>query len=370
MWLATTLLSVSLTPGETVPVRVDPRVELLTIVWRLIEADEFNQPSSRSPYAREVEEWFGVARDHEVFEHARSLRRLRGISFNAVPDLAVHLTPLPELALRVPLDPLPERMDPRWRGANLVDFLARLRSFAEETDFQGFVAEHAELYRAAEASLAKQVEDSRVVEWMKGFFGVEQGTSYTAVAGLLCGSGNYGASVRLPDGTLELWPVLGADSWNAQGHPEFGAGVIPTVVHEFTHAFANPIVDAHWSLFEPSMGRLFEPVAEVMARQAYSTPRIYAYESLVRACVVRHTARYEGDEGARRQIEYESGRGFTHTAALAACLAGYEAKRDEYATLSAFGPELARLFARESEALAAPAEAASKAQQRPANEPR
>lgn len=356
MALAAALLSLAPLSGDPVPVHVDARVELLTLVWRLIGAEEFNQPSSNSPYAREIEEWFGPARDHDVVKHAKALRTLRGISHNAVADLAVHLTPLPELALRVPLEPWPERLDRRWKGANFTDFLAALRRFVEETDFLGFVAEHAELYRAAEASLAQQVEDSHVLEWLKEFFGLEAGTSYVAIPGLLCGPSNFGVSVRLPDGTLELWPVLGAGGWTAEGHPRYDPGVIATVVHEFTHAFANPIVDSHWALFEPAIGRLFEPVSALMSRQAYKTSRIYAYESLVRACVVRHAARYGGADAAQRQLEYETGRGFTLTGGLSERLAEYEAKRAEYPNLSAFAPELARFFAAQAEALPAPAQ--------------
>jgi len=348
-------LALTLSPGDPVPVRVDTRVELLTLVWRLIGASEFNQPQSGSPYARAVDEWFGPAREHRVCALAKGLRALRGISHNAVPDLALHLTPLPELALRMPLEPWPERLDKRWQGAKLEPFLVELRRFAEETGFLEFAAEHAELYRAAEASLAQQVQDSHVVEWLGEFFGLETGTSYTAIAGLLCGPSNFGVSVRLPDGTLELWPVLGAGAWTPEGHAHYDAGVIPTVVHEFTHAFANPVIEGHWALFEPALERLFEPVKKMMANQSYPSPRIYACESLVRACVTRHAARYGGAEAARRQIEYEVSRGFAHTGPLSELLAQYEARRAEFASLGAFAPELARFFAARAEEAPEPA---------------
>ncbi|HEX6884486.1 MAG TPA: DUF4932 domain-containing protein [Planctomycetota bacterium] len=347
-------LALALPPGDPVPVRVDLRVELLTLVWRLIGAGEFNQQQSNSPYARAMEEWFGPAREHEVCTLAKVLRATRGIGYNAVPDLALHLTPLPELALRVPLEPWPERLDKRWQGPNVEAFLVALRSFAAETGFLEFVAEHAELYRAAEASLGKQVEESRVLEWMQEFFGLEAGTSYVAIPGLLCGPANYGVSVRLADGTLELWPVLGCARWDAAGNPAYDSAIVPTVVHEFTHAFANPVVDAHWPAFEPALERLYVPVKNQMASQAYSTPRIYAYESLVRACVTRHALRHGGEEALRKQVDYEASRGFGYTAGLSALLARYEAERATYPDLKAFGPELARFFAARAEELPAP----------------
>lgn len=329
---------------DAVPVRTDARVELLTLVFRLIGANEYSQPASNSPYSRAAEEWFGPARDHEVFRLAAELRQKNGIGFDAVPSLAVHLTQPPELALRLPLEPWPERLEARWKGADLEGFLAALRGFAADTDFLEFLKEHEDMQRAAEQSLAAAIDSAHVIAWLREFFGVPAGTSYQAIPGLLCGPGNYGQSVRLADGTLELWPVIGADTWDAAGLPVYSQGHVGTVVHEFTHAFANPVVDANWTALAPAFERLFPSVQEVMARQAYGTPKTVACESLVRACVVRHAARHLGAEAAQRQIEYEVGRGFTWTGELATLLERYEAERKTYPTLKDFGPRLTEFF--------------------------
>ena len=333
----------------SVPVRVDPRIELFTLVFRLIGAGEFNQPSSKSPYADAAEEWFGVAREHEACTLAKVLRSQHGIGFNAVPDLAVNVSAPPELELRVPLEPWPERLDKRWQGADIEGFLRALRSFAQETDFAGFQAGWGSQRSAAEQSLAQQVEQSHVLAWLKEFFGVEAGTNYTAIPGLFCGPANFGASVRLADGTLELWPVIGASHWSAEGNARYTPGDVPVVVHEFTHAFANPVVDAHWSALEPSFERLFPPLKNVMAQQAYGSPKTVAYESLVRACVVRHAARHRGAEEAKRQIAEEVGRGFGWTGELAQLLERYEAQRADYPTLVSFCPEIAKFFVQQAE---------------------
>ena len=337
-------LALAVAGEDRVPVQVDARVELLTLVFRLLGANEYNQAASKSPYADEVELWFGGARDHEVFARARKLRKEDGISFDAVPSLAVHLTQPPELALRLPLEPWPERLDQRWRDTDLEGFLGALRSFAQETAFTEFLEAFGETHRAAETSLAAAVESARVVPWLREFFGLDPGTSYVAVPGLLCGPGNYGVSVRLPDGTLELWPVLGASRWDAGGRPSYGAGDVSLVAHEFTHAFANPVVEAHWSALAPAFEAIFPAVEDVMKRQAYATPQTVACESLVRACVVRHAARQLGAEAAAKQQAYEISRGFAWTGELATLLEQYEKEREKYRTLHDFGPRLAEFF--------------------------
>lgn len=346
MLAALLVVGSQLSGGDLAPVHVDARVELLTLVFRLIDAGEYDQPSSDSPYARDAEQWFEPAHDHEVFRRARKLREEQGIGFNAVPSLAVHLTQPPELALRLPLEPWPERLDPRWKDADLEGFLAALRSFAEETEFLAFLAEHAEVQRAAEKSLAAAIESARVIPWLQAFFGLDADPTYVAIPGLLCGPGNYGESARLADGTLELSPVIGADTWDASGLPVYGPSHLGTVVHEFTHAFANPVVEAHWTALAPAFERLFPTVKDVMARQAYGTPKTVAFESLVRACVVRHAARQLGAEAARLQIAEEVASGFTWTGELAALLERYETERATYPALADFGPRLAEFFDR------------------------
>ena len=335
----------ALTPQEAVPARVDARVELLTLVYRLVGSPEYNQAATaKSPLGQEVELWFGPARDHEVVRLASELRRDHGISYDAVPSLAVHLTQPPGLALRMPLDPWPERLDSRWRGVDVEGFLEALRDFVEDTRFLEFESGFEDAHRAAEKSLAGAVESAQVLPWLREFFGLDPGTTYVAVPGLLCGPGNYGVSVRLADGTLELWPVLGAGTWDAEGNPVYSAADVPLVVHEFTHAFANPVIDAHWSALAPAFETIFPPVREVMSRQAYSTPRTVAYESLVRACVVRHAATRVSADAAAKQEAYEISRGFAWTGELAELLAQYEKERETYPTLRDFGPRLAEFF--------------------------
>jgi hypothetical protein len=321
-----------------VDVHVDARVELMTLVWRLAGAPEFQARGSR--YDDEVEEWFGLAREHPVIPLAQGLRARHGIGYNAVADLAVHLTRPPELALRFPLEPFPERLDRRWQGADVEGFLVELRAFAEETQLTGFLAEHDELRRAAEERLGAEVERAGVTFWLAEFFGLAADTTFAAIPGLLVGGNNFGCSVRLPGGELELTPVIGVSSWDAQGLPTFGAGTAPLLAHEFSHAFANPVVDASWERFEPAMTVLWERSREPLARQAYPDARITTYETLVRASVVRFVLARDGEKAARAQADYDVARGFTWVPALAERLAEYEADRTAYPTLKAFVPRL------------------------------
>ncbi|KAK0329395.1 hypothetical protein LTR94_037031, partial [Friedmanniomyces endolithicus] len=76
---------------------------------------------------------------------------------------------------------------------------------------------------------------------MDGFFGASPGLDFVAVIGLLNGGGNYGVSVRYPDGRAEISPVIGAGRFGGDGVPVFGDDDVGLIVHEFSHTYTNPL---------------------------------------------------------------------------------------------------------------------------------
>jgi hypothetical protein len=76
--LASVLISCSMgEPEEGPEVRVDPRVELMSIIFRLAGNPEYNRGEVKS-YVDDVEDRFGSFREHAVVEMARELRKTRG----------------------------------------------------------------------------------------------------------------------------------------------------------------------------------------------------------------------------------------------------------------------------------------------------
>lgn len=105
----------------------------------------------------------------------------------------------------------------------------------------------------------------------------------------LTGLCNYGCAVRLADGLLELTPVVGA--------------CIPTdiFVHEFSHGYANILMEAQWDKSSAKFERLCAPIAELMSSQAYTGPQVYMLESVTRA----NTAVFIKDRIGKLALEQE-----------------------------------------------------------------
>jgi len=324
-------------------VAVDPRVELLSVIFRLAGNPEYNRAAVPG-YAEEVEKHFGPYREHEVVKLGRKLRATRGVSFDAVMSMAVHLADARTLGERVPFDPHPADLDRRWRTDEARAFLAAARGFVKETGFAGFIEKHQALYELTEKRVQAVLDEHAHLEWFDAFFGARPGASFTVVPALLNGPNCYGPRCRTADGTEVLYCVLGVWDVDGEGQPAFDRAMLDTVVHEFCHSYCNAVVDAHAEELRPAGEAIFPQVAPAMRRQAYGNWKTMMYESLVRACVVRYKMRHDGALAGWTEVQRNRSRGFAWLGGLSGLLAEYEKQREKYSTLDDFAPRIVAFF--------------------------
>ncbi len=331
--------------GREPPLRVavDPRVELVSIIFRLAGNPEYGR-GQVSSYARDVDQHFAPFKQHAVVEIARRLRQTRGVGFDAPMALAVHLSDAEKLQTAVPLEPWPDALDARWTPQGVREFLEAARQFAGDASFRDFFDKHRALYEAAESRMRGLLEKEGHLEWFPEFFGQRPGASFTVVLGMLNGGNCYGPHSRTADGKEDLYCVLGVWKTDAAGQPQFDAGMLGTVVHEFCHSYANAVVDRHAADLRGAGEKIFSHVAASMRSQAYGNWKTMLYESLVRACVVRYTRRYGGETAARQAASEDARRKFAWVGELSELLGDYEAHRGQYPTLEAFAPRIVRFF--------------------------
>jgi hypothetical protein len=322
---------------------VEPRVELLSLIFRLAGNPEYTR--GRVPaYLKDADDHFIAFRDHPAVGLARRLRQERGVSYDACMSMAVHLDLSNNLQARLPFAPWPEGLDERWGATGASNFVTAARQFVKETGFRDFTQKHAALYGTTEKRLRALIEKEAHLEWFGSFFGARPQATFTLVPALFNGGNCYGPHFRSPAGAEELFCILGVWQVDVEGSPEFTPDMLETVVHEFCHSYANPLVDRHLKELQKAGDALFEGVASRMRAQAYGDGSTMLRESMVRACVVRYVLRHSGPEAGKREIEAQKRRGFLWMQELAEALGDYEAHRDRFPTLDAFAPRLVSFF--------------------------
>lgn len=326
-----------------IKVVVDPRVELFSTICRLAGYHEYNY-NQLPVYVNDVEAYFKPYVDHEAVKYARLLKSFNSMGYNAPMGLAVHVSDAVSLKEIIPLDPLPEEMDDRWTPKTAREFLKKARQFVKDTKFQTFIEKHKEIYDLSVSRMENLLQDYKVVEWFNSYFGKKSASTFTVILGMQNGGPSYGPRIRLKDGTDKVYAIIGLWLKDEKGFPKFEKGFLGTVIHEFCHSFANPLVDKYASELEESGKKIFPHVAEEMKSMAYGTWQTMMYESLVRACTSRYYHAVEGVDKAKKIVRSEIENNFLWMEGLTGVLSDYEAQRDKYPTLDAYFPVIIDFF--------------------------
>ena len=327
-------------PGFVPTPRVDERVELLGIVFRLAGIQEY-QCEAFKQYDDDIQEHFGKMKNHAAILSAQILRRMRGVGYNAVVDFGVHLTirdghvELSDENSGLTLD----GMDSRWTKEAAVTFAKVLDDFYVESRFHEFFESHQELYGQLEkrfTSISEKIDYG----WFEKFYGVNNLENFRLILCLTSESNNYGGTCKYRDGRETYFAFIG------ESGPELpinDIAIIHLIVHEFSHSFCNPLVKKYREDLLPRAEKLFPFIRDAMEQQNYTTPEIVWCECLVRSCENRYLRTHEYTEFADQLLSYQEQCSFVWLDILVEELARYEKERDRFPTLDSFMPEIVKL---------------------------
>jgi hypothetical protein len=336
-----------------ITIEVDPRVELIGIVFRLAGSPEFNDGTLR-PYAKAVERHFGDFDGHPVVKMAAQLRKTRLMSCDGPMSLAVHIDS--SYRLRKTLEEWPDTLDYRWEKQETAEFLEKLQQFAAETKFDEFFKAQGPIYEQGIRPCKSILEQNKVAkdqtrmeyvkfligdigEWLSDFFGTEDTGDLKLVLGFVNGFANYGPRFET-GGTSEKYAIIGMRPFDPANTIIFLPQQIETVVHEFCHSFTNPVVDKYIGQLRPAGEKLFVNHQGSMRMGGYQKWESLMYETTVRACVASFIQRSIAHPGFMDYyLKYEVKRGFVWTEEMGDFLKTYESNRDKYPTFESFFPE-------------------------------
>jgi len=320
--------------------RVDERTELLSIVFRHANADEYVN-NQLVTYAKETDEYFAPFKNHELIKFAVNLRKTKGVSFDAVMSMAIHLE-LGE-AIKFKQNITTQSMDKRWGQENIPRFVDLLNQFYTKSKFHSFFTAHQTLYQAAEnnfASILSQVDFT----WFNSFYGVQSNGDFHLLIGLLNGGGNYGPKVQFQDGKEEIYAIIGTSQVDSIGNPTYSKGMVPIIIHEYNHSFCNPLIERNLPKMKRQAAKLYKQSDDKLKQQAYGSPQTMLYEILVRACVIVYFQQHgTADERIKSMIMNDKSKGFLWIDDLVNALKEYQENRNKYPTLQDFMPKIVNL---------------------------
>ncbi|OFY40699.1 MAG: hypothetical protein A2X18_11615 [Bacteroidetes bacterium GWF2_40_14] len=322
--------------------RVDNRVELMSIVFRLAGRAEYSSNELKQ-YVGKIEDHFGKYRNHELILYVKSVMNERGLGYDAVMSMAVNLDK--NLFLRKDL--AINSLDKRWGEECADKFTLLLRKFYVDADCEGFFKSNADFYKEV-AKRFLPVYEQIDLNWYKSFYGNVSSEKFTIINAPANGQGNYGVSVNYKDGNKEASAIMGAWGTDSTGMPLFRIDdYFPTLLHEFNHSFINHINAKHSDLLKDCGEQLFSLVENEMRSQAYGNWLTMMNEALVRACVIKYMKDHDyADAAIQKETKSQIDRGFFWIGELVGELDKYSSQRDIYPSLESYVPRLAGEYKR------------------------
>ncbi len=320
--------------------KVDERVELLSIVFRLAEAEEYMN-NDIADYTKDIDEYFFQFKEHEVIKYAKEIRQTNEVAYDAVMSMAVRIEIKDGIRFNENIFPLD--LDKRWGQENADKFIKLLAQFYIESKFHDFFINHSLLYNVAEKNFNTILSKIKF-DWFQNFFGEKPNGDYNLFISLTNGGNNYGANTHFKDGRKDIFSIIGTWRTDSLKNPIYSVNTISTIIHEFNHSFCNPLIDANYDKMDKQASKFFKLVSKILSQQAYDIPKIMLYEILVRACVIKYYQNNKISENkVKSLIANEKSNGFLWIEELVNLLSNYEKNRDKYLTLNSFMPEIVNL---------------------------
>jgi len=320
--------------------KVDERIELLSIVFRLAGNQEYSSAIFKR-YVDRINEHYGPFKEHELITFVNKIKNENGIGYDAVMSMAIHLDDKFNLKQKN----INETLDKRWSRANALQFATLLKKFYKDSNSKGFFQDNQALYNEVQKRFLPIYEHIEL-DWYPKFYGKKPSEKFLIVNGLGNGGGNYGVAIKNPQGLKEVYAIMGTWSMDSLGMAEFPLqSYFPTLLHEFNHSFVNYLLEKDTTIFRDSGEKLYSLVKEKMNRQAYGSWQTMLNEALVRAAVIKYQKDHNFSfEEISKETNGQLDRGFLWIEKLVDELEHFDRQRDLYPTLESYMPVLAKAY--------------------------
>lgn len=320
---------------ETVKSKVDPRVEMFSIIFRLAGNSEYNMKFAKT-YVKDIHLYFDAFKDDPVVQFAKELAEKKNMGFSKVMFLAVQLKLENNKLIRV--KEKGNSLTDKWSETDANKFVDLANDFYKTTKFSRFFNAHKEVYAEATEAFDKSVTDFDK-SWYLNYYGDHE-VDYQVVIGLANGGANYGPSVMPVGGKKMVYAIMGSWTFDEQSKPLYPKDVYLTyLIHEFNHSFIDHLLDN--KVFEVALegsGKiLLQKENKKLNAEGYDDWHSVINESLVRACVVKYMIDHH-ENGVEAEISTQTDKGFLWTTELVKLFGNYETSRAKFPSFEKFYP--------------------------------
>lgn len=329
---------------KTIDVKVDERVELISIVSYLAGYNEYNNAREFPDFNKSVDEYFKAYLNDTLVSYAKYLREERGISYDAPMVFAVDLVIDNDIHFNTQTISKAWVKDQRWTQDNANHYLSLLNDFYKKTKFREFYNKNKSFYTQLEEGFSPVIKSINLA-WFDSFYSQKTNNSFTIILCPINGPSNYGPSITYKDGKEDVYSIMGSWMFDSTIHIDnnTAGSVTQTLIHEFNHSYCNPMVEKYWKELEKNSGKIFDLVKKEMSNQAYGDSKTMMKETLVRTATIKYLTDYTKKD-SKRYITREESNSFFCVNDMYKALETYLQERSKYPNFESYMPDLCKEF--------------------------
>jgi hypothetical protein len=325
--------------GETVSLRfsTDNRIETLYYVFLLSDYPLIS--SHHSQYISDAAVYFKKYESHEAVVLAKELVD-KGFSFDYAVNWIFQYSAFPmfekEAEVDFPFDSRPINAD------SLQLFHKALTRFYHDAGCESFFKAQKRFLHEMINQVETGYRNKNIIKVIEGYYGVKKEAEHHVILSPLLHNGGFAIErTLLYSKRKELYAVVGP-SGIRDSLPLFDEVYLEQdmVIHEFSHNYANPVVEKYLRELAAVESRVYLPVKEKVREEGYATFQAFMYELIVRSTTFRIVENLYGEDRALELLEYEKTVGFGSVAEVAESLKRFEKQRKIYPTFEDYFPEL------------------------------
>lgn len=318
--LALTSMCIAGSAQGKLNVKVEPRIELLTIVQYLADRGVYPLPSI---YQKEVDGYFKKFKSSGAVERVKKMQSKKSPDA-AYPGISMYASELPELKSQYPL---PLHMD----SARTWEYLNLCKEFAAETKFDLFLQSEKLHIHQWEQAVKDTITHYALTERLEKFMGYSR--DWNIFLSPLVSWGAYNFSLPTENKDREIYFVLGyaindkrKDPMERQPFFAIKKTLVDLVWHEGAHSYITPLIEQSKSEINKFQHLLTDTIQDKLQKAGRFrwTWDYYLNELIVRAIVARLIEKHFTVAEAELEMARQQGNGFVHLKRVYQLLMKYE----------------------------------------------
>jgi hypothetical protein len=317
---------------ENITVKIDERIEAVTIFYTLATRDTLDRKPTPSTYYNDFNNYFEKYKNHQSLNWYRNLKTWDGYDLSIIGLFLSNEYPF---KLEIPYT------GTQLRSSTMVKFLEKFNEFYNDCEVETFVKTHRKEYAKISAFAKKSIIENNILSDVKNFYNKPSNGEVLIFADILNNLGNN--AIEINDREYKgkkIFKLAYLQDENLTQTDETEVKFIPlsnVIIHEISHLYVNDFIPKFKERLA-SRKNLFLTTAknEVLKEKEWENE---LDELIVRVCVSKILGERFGIEREVKEVENQS-KHYKHFKELNIFFNQYVQHRKKYKNITEFYPEI------------------------------